>query len=164
MNATVFRMPGAISGAAPALASVAPTMPPISACELLDGMPYHQVMTFQAMAPTSAPKITCWSTMPGSTMPLPTVAATFSSKKRMATTLKKAAKATAWCGLRTPVETTVAIELAASWKPFMKSNSSASTTSITTTHMAIGIASIASLRPRAQECSSTMPSTRLATS
>jgi hypothetical protein len=38
-------------------------------------------------------------------------------------------------GLSTPVETTVAIELAASWKPFMKSNSSASTTS-TTTHRA----------------------------
>ena len=52
------------------------TMPPIKACELLEGMPYHQVITFQVMAPINAPKITCWSTTPGSTMPLPMVAAT----------------------------------------------------------------------------------------
>jgi hypothetical protein len=70
-------------------------------------------------------------------MPLPTVAATLSWKKKMAITLKKAANATACVGRSTPVETTVAMELAASWKPFMKSNSSASTTSITTTHRAI---------------------------
>ena len=70
---------------------VAPTMPPISACELLDGMPYHQVTTFQAIAPTSAPKTTCWSTTPGSTMPLPMVAATLRWKTKSATTLKKAA-------------------------------------------------------------------------
>jgi hypothetical protein len=34
------------------------------------------------------------------------------------------------------VETTVAIELAASWKPFMKSNTSARATSMITTHKA----------------------------
>ena len=114
MKATVFTSPEAINGALPALAMVAPTMPPIKACELLEGMPYHQVITFQAMAPMSAPKITCWSTTPGSTMPLPTVAATLSWNTKMATTLKKAAKATACCGLSTPVDTTVAMELAAS--------------------------------------------------
>src|SRR5258707_2942558 len=75
------------------------------------------------MAPTRAPKTTCVSTMPGWTIPLPTVAATLRWKTKTATTLKKAAKATACVGLSTPVETTVAIELAASWKPFMKSNS-----------------------------------------
>ncbi len=58
MNATVFRMPGQISGPAPALASTAPTMPPMSACDELDGMPYHHVMPFHAMAPTRAPKTT----------------------------------------------------------------------------------------------------------
>jgi hypothetical protein len=114
MKATVLSTPLATSGPVPALATVAPTMPPISACELLDGMPYHQVITFQAMAPISAPKTTCWSTTPGSTMPLPMVAATFSWKTKIATTLKNAANATACCGLSTPVETTVAIELAAS--------------------------------------------------
>ena len=114
--------------------------------------------------------------MPGSTMPLPTVAATFRWNTKMATTLKKAAKATAWVGLRTPVDTTVAIELAASRKPFMKSNSSASTTSTTTTtttHSAMlgvmlgamlsVICKLCLCRP-AQEFSSRMPSTRLATS
>ena len=37
--------------------------------------------------------------------------------------LKKAAQQTASCGLSTRVETTVAIELAASCRPFRKSNS-----------------------------------------
>jgi len=45
-----------ISAQVPALATAAPTSPPISACDDEDGMPYHQVMTFQAIAPTSAPK------------------------------------------------------------------------------------------------------------
>ena len=39
MNAVVLRMPGASSGAVPALAIAAPIMPPISACEELEGMP-----------------------------------------------------------------------------------------------------------------------------
>ncbi len=77
-------------------------------------MPYHQVTRFQLMAPISAPKTTYWSTTSGSTMPLPTVAATFSWKTKMATTLKKAAKSTAVCGRSTPVDTTVAMEFAAS--------------------------------------------------
>src|SRR3990167_5849994 len=47
---------------------------------------------------------------------------------KMAMKLKKAAKTTACPGRRTPVDTTVAIEFAASWKPFMKSNTSASAT------------------------------------
>ena len=39
MKATVFITPAPISLPAPALAITAPTMPPISACELDDGMP-----------------------------------------------------------------------------------------------------------------------------
>jgi len=58
--------------------------------------------------------MTMWSTMAGSMVPLPMVVATFNWKMKMATMLKKAAKATAWWGFRTPVETTVAMELAAS--------------------------------------------------
>ena len=84
-------MPAAISEPVPALAMTAPTMPPISACDELDGMPNHQVTTFQEIAPISAPKTTWWSTTPGSTMPLPTVAATFRWKTKIATTLKNAA-------------------------------------------------------------------------
>jgi hypothetical protein len=39
--------------------------------------------------------------------------------------LKKAAQATATFGLSVPVDTTVATEFAASWKPFRKSKTSA---------------------------------------
>src|SRR3972149_9781840 len=55
MNATIFSMPGGMSAQVPALATAAPTSPPTSACEEDEGMPYHQVITFQAIAPTSAP-------------------------------------------------------------------------------------------------------------
>src|SRR4026209_2939929 len=62
-------------------------------------------------------------------MPLPTVVATLRWNTHTATKLKNAASSTAWCGLSTPVDTTVAMEFAASWKPFMKSKASASSTS-----------------------------------
>ena len=58
MKATVLATPAPINLPAPALAITAPTMPPISACELLDGMPYHQVNRFQVIAPISAPNTT----------------------------------------------------------------------------------------------------------
>ena len=63
--------------------------------------------------------MTQWSTTPVSTTPLPTVVATWTPKPNAATKLKKAAQATACVGVRTRVETTVAMELAASWKPLM---------------------------------------------
>jgi hypothetical protein len=50
MNSTVFHTPAAINAPTPALATTAPTMPPISACDELDGMPYHQVTMFQKIA------------------------------------------------------------------------------------------------------------------
>ena len=103
----------------------APTSPPIRACELLEGMPSRQVMTFQTMAPISAPKITRGSTTSAPTMPVPTVWATCRPKNRKAMKLKKAAQTTAYCGRSTRVETMVAIELAASCRPLRKSNSRA---------------------------------------
>src|SRR4028119_1393548 len=45
--------------------------------------------------------------------------------------LKNAAQTTAYCGRSTRVDTTVAIELAASWRPFRKSNSKATPISAT---------------------------------
>ena len=39
MKLAVLMMPGQSNGAVPALTSAAPIMPPISACEELDGMP-----------------------------------------------------------------------------------------------------------------------------
>jgi len=59
--------------------------------------------------------------------------------------------------LRTRVETTVAMEFAASWKPFMKSKTSAMTTSATTTQMLME-------RLSTYEFSRTMPSMMFATS
>src|SRR3982750_371686 len=77
--------------------------------------------------------------MPWSMMPFPTVAATLRWKMNSARKLKHAASSTAWNGFSTPVETTVAIEFAASWKPFMKSNATASTTSSATTPNEISV-------------------------
>src|SRR5580698_9609598 len=95
MKAPVVKSPGHTIELSPALATPAPTSPPISACELLEGMPYHQVTRFQEMAPTRAPKITCASITSADTMPTPTVRATWTPKTRNAMKLKKAAQITA---------------------------------------------------------------------
>src|SRR6185437_3757541 len=86
---------------------------------------------FQAIAAVNAAKITAASTIFGSTIPEPTVWATFSPKKRKAMKLKNAAHNTAKRGDRTRVDTIVAIELAASCRPFRRSNSRATATSAT---------------------------------
>ena len=97
----------------------------MSACEELEGSPPYQVIRFQAIAPTRPARITKASTLSGRTMPLPIVCATLTPNPNAATKLKKAAQTTACVGLSTRVETTVAIELAASWKPLMKSKTRA---------------------------------------
>src|SRR3546814_7314378 len=94
-------------------------------------MPSTQVMTFQTIAPVSALNTTCASTMSGLMIPAPIVLATCNPNTRKAMKLKNAAQATAQCGLSTRVDTTVAIELAASCKPLRKSNSSATAISAT---------------------------------
>ena len=76
-------------------------------------------MTFQTIAPVSAPKITCASMRPASTMAVPIVFATWSPKTANAMKLKNAAQITAVLGFSTRVDTTVAIEFAASCRPFM---------------------------------------------
>src|SRR5690349_4021055 len=95
------------------------------ACEELVGRPKYQVMRSHAIAPTRPPKITPEVTAEMSIIPLPSVLATAVPKVNAATKLKNAAQITAWPGESTRVETTVAMELAASWKPLMKSNVSA---------------------------------------
>jgi hypothetical protein len=100
----------------PALATPAPITPPISACDDEVGSPSHQVVRFQAIAPTRPANTTASLTTVGS-MILPTVLATWVRKTRKAMKLKNAAQMTASRGFSTRVETTVAIELAASWKP-----------------------------------------------
>jgi hypothetical protein len=80
---------------------------------------------FQTIASASAPKMTVASTTLGSTMPVPSVRATCKPNTANAMKLKNAAHTTAVCGRSTRVETTVAIEFAASCRPFRKSNASA---------------------------------------
>ena len=106
MNATILMIPEAMRPETPSAGSVAPIMPPASAWEEEDGSPHHQVSRFQTIAPMSAAKMTvstsgvpCARSMPNSTMPLPIVAATFSSTPHRTGAaemkLKKAAHATA---------------------------------------------------------------------
>ena len=66
------------------------------------------------MAPVSPAKMTEKVTTLRSTIPEPTVCATPVPKKNAAAKLKNAAQMTAFPGERTRVETTVAIEFAAS--------------------------------------------------
>ena len=56
--ATVFDRPVQTAAETPALAMPPPTRPPISACELEEGMPSPQVTRFQTIAPIRAAKIT----------------------------------------------------------------------------------------------------------
>ena len=60
-----------------------------------------------------------------STIPFPIVVATATLKTKAPIKFQKAASSTAFLGFSTPVATTVAIELAVSWKPFIKSNTNA---------------------------------------
>src|SRR5947207_8352998 len=98
----------------PALATAAPAYPPISACEELVGNPKYHVIRSHTIAPTRPPKITAEVTAEMSIIPLPTVFALAVPDVNAATKLKKAAQMTACSGERTRVETTVAIEFAAS--------------------------------------------------
>src|SRR5438034_548621 len=132
MKTPILISPAPMSDPNPAFATAAPAKPPINACDELVGNPQYHVIRSQTMAPTSPARIIHWSTTFDSTTPLPTVLATCTPKPKAATKLKKAAHTTACSGVSTRVETTVAIELAASWKPLMKSKSRATMTMKTT--------------------------------
>src|SRR5512132_945196 len=131
MNRAVFSRLAAFRTPKPALATPAPANPPMRACDEEVGRPSHQVRRFQEMATTSPAKTTASLTTAGSTV-LPTVLANLVWNTKKARKVKLAAQMTAIRGVRTRVETTVAIELAASWKPLVKSNTSASSTMATT--------------------------------
>src|SRR5688572_11609400 len=109
-----------------AAAIAEPHRPPISACEDEDGSPRHQVIRFQTIAPSRAQMITCEVTLttPVSIRPEAIVLATAVPAKAPIRFMT-AARITAWPGDSTLVATTVAMELAVSWKPLMNSNTSA---------------------------------------
>src|SRR5208282_2059432 len=100
----------------PALATAAPANPPMIAWDELDGMPYRQVMRFQAIAPSSAAQITLGVTTLCSTNPLLTAFATAVLPMNTAAKLNVAAHTTAAMGLSTRVPTIVAMAFAESWK------------------------------------------------
>ena len=112
----------------------APMSPPNRAWEELDGRPRSQVSRFQTMPPIRPEKTTSrslsasatWerSKASRSTMPFATVLAT-STERKAPTRLRPPASATATFGLSAPVAMEVAIALAVSWKPLVKSNARA---------------------------------------
>ncbi len=79
------------------------------------------------MAPSRPARITSGVTIARSIIPLPMVLATWVPRTKAATKLKNAAQRTAFWGESTRVDTTVAMEFAASWKPFRKSKTRATT-------------------------------------
>ncbi len=113
----------------PADMTAAPMRPPKSAWEELDGSPSSQVSRFHRMAPTSAAKITSVR-MPSSLMIPPEIVLATSTDRNAPTRLSTADMATAVLGLSAPVEMVVAIAFAVSWKPFVKSNTRAVTTTM----------------------------------
>jgi len=117
MNTAILRRPAACSDAHPECATAAPAIPPTRAWDEDVGNPKYHVMMSQAIAPISPANTTASVKTFGSTTSLAMVAATLVPNTRNATKLKKAAHSTASLGERTRVETTVAMEFAASWKP-----------------------------------------------
>src|SRR5437762_1008689 len=103
-----------------AVASAAPQRPPMSEWLELEGNPNHQVAMFHANAAIRAQSTVGIVTMLVSTSPLPIVDAT-APPRSAPVRLKNAAIAMALRGVRTRVETTVAIAFAASWKPLLYS-------------------------------------------
>src|SRR5690606_492036 len=118
--------------------SAAPIRPPIRAWLDEDGRPNHQVIRFQMTPPDSAQMITCELTTStsASIRPEELILAT-AEPQRAPTRFMKAARATACIGVSTLVATTVAMELAVSWKPLMYSNTRATSTTTSTSSRAV---------------------------
>src|SRR5579884_266544 len=127
-STTLPRSAQATASRPPAWATPAPTRPPTKACVELLGSPRYQVARFQAMAPSS-PAITLsrlgrWSRV---AMVLETALPKKSTVIRAPIRLSTAESSTARRGERARVETEVAMALAVSWKPLVKSKATATT-------------------------------------
>ncbi len=83
------------------------------------GSPVHQVIRSKPIAPSSAGGDGGVAERPGLRDLCEIVSATLVPKKMNAAKLKNAAHATACFGVSTRVDTTVAMEFAASWNPLM---------------------------------------------
>src|SRR4051794_21909385 len=126
---TFSSRPSNCTPSVPTAANVAPTMPPMSACELEDGRPKYHVARFQAIAPIRPANTICGVTTSASTMPEAIVAAT-ASERNAPTKFRAAAIVTAERGPIARVEIEVATAFAVSWNPFVKSNARAVPTTI----------------------------------
>jgi len=133
-SSTLPSRPANLTASAPAATTVAPIRPPINACDELEGSPTSHVSRFHTIAPTSPAKITVGVIFESSSRPLEMVFAT-STDRNAPTRLRMPAMSTAVRGLSAPVAIEVATALAVSWKPLVKSNASAVTT--TTTRMTV---------------------------
>ena len=101
----------------------APANPPIRVCDDDDGMPFHQVYKFQMIEATTPDKIigkVIYSsiTVFDTVLAIPNPPIIYLAMKK-ATKLNNAAHNTAWNGESTLVDTMVAMEFAASWKPLI---------------------------------------------
>lgn len=117
--------PDRITTWSPPFAIAAPRYPPRRACDELVGRASHQVRMFQLIAQNKAQNITRGVTKDISIIPFPIVFATAVPTMKIATKLKVAAHKTAYFGESTLVATTVAIELALSCIPLVKSKMNA---------------------------------------
>src|SRR5262245_53686628 len=99
---TFAATPLQITASVPTAAIIAPSTPPMSACEDEDGMLKYQVSRFQRIAPTSPAKTIGTVTRFCSTMPFAIVAATVTEMKAPAK-LSTDASATATRGGRARV-------------------------------------------------------------
>ena len=124
----------------PTPTSVAPMRPPNRACEELEGSPSSQVSMFHVMAPMRPAKMSdgkrCAVASSSWMTPPDTVAAT-SVDRNAPTRFRPAASITATLGLRAPVAMGVAMALAVSWNPLVKSKKSASRITSTTMRAAV---------------------------
>ncbi|GAA0983685.1 hypothetical protein GCM10009555_055990 [Acrocarpospora macrocephala] len=102
-----------LTAEAPAAISVAPTTPPISACDELDGIPKYQVNRFQASPPINPANTTVSVIAPVSTIPVAIVAATFNDRNAPAK-FNTADNPTATFGRNAPVAIDVAMAFAVS--------------------------------------------------
>src|SRR5829696_3638810 len=104
---TFSTSPEPMTASGPDAANAAPTTPPISACDELDGSPKYHVARFQAIAPMRPAKTTVVVTASDSTIPWATVAAT-ARDMNAPTKFRAAARPTAKRGDIARVDTEVA--------------------------------------------------------
>lgn len=125
MKSTIVSTPLALTEPVPAAAIPAPTRPPTRAWLLDVGRARYQVIRSQIIAPIIAAKIRFTVMTWLSIMPFPIVVAMAVPKTSGPARLKMAAMVTAFMGESTFVATTVAMALAESWNPLMKSKTKA---------------------------------------